>query len=262
MQFSDSEEPLAILLVEDNHADARLFQMALQGGITLAELTVAGDGESAIELLDGHGDREDPRRPDLVVTDLNMPRRSGHELIDFIKSHPLLRSVPVVVFSGSKNPADIERSYQGGAASYVCKPGDPERFFEVVRTLLAYWSRIARSRRAILHGVRGPALTETPMLTQALDGTILSWSPLAEELYGYAAEEVVGRSIRTLVPPEAEGELQQLLEALKRGESVAAFHAVRIHKDGRRVEVSLTVSPLRDPAGALIGAASEARTLH
>ncbi len=261
MQLSDAD-PLVILLVEDNHADARLFQIALQGSETPAELTVAGDGESAMELLEAHGDREDPRRPDLVVTDLNMPCRSGHELIAFIKAHPKLRSLPVVVFSGSRNPADVEGSYQAGAASYVCKPGSPEQFFEIVRSLLAYWSRIARSRRAIRAGLRGPALTEVPMLTQALDGTILSWSPLAQEVYGYAAEEVVGRSIRTLVPPEAEGELQQLLEALRRGESVPSFHAVRIHKDGRRLEVSLTVSPLRSAAGEVIGAASEARTLH
>lgn len=256
MPLSGSE-PLTILLVDDNFADARLFQIALQDSESSAVVTLAADGESAMEIL-----TEDPGRPDLVVTDLNMPRRSGHELIAFIKADASLRSVPVVVFSGSKNPADIELSYQGGAASYVCKPGDPERFFDIVRSLVGYWSRIARSRRAILHGMRVPALAEAPMLTQALDGTILSWSSLAEELYGYAAEEVVGRSIRTLVPPEGEGELQQLLETLKRGESVPAFHAVRIHKDGRRLEVSLTVSPLRDPAGALIGAASEVRTLH
>jgi PAS domain S-box-containing protein len=168
----------------------------------------------------------------------------------------------VVVFSGSRNPAEVERSYQEGAASYVCKPGDPERFFEVVRSLVAYWSRIARSRQAIRTGLRGPAFEEAPILTQALDGTILSWSPLAQELYGYAAEEVVGRSIRTLVPPEAEGELKQLLEALERGESVPAFHAVRMHKDGRRLEVRLTVSPLRNPAGEVIGSASAVHDLQ
>ena len=110
--------------------------------------------------------------------------------------------------------------------------------------------------------VRGPALTEAPMLTQALDGTILSWSGLAEELYGYTAEEVVGRSIRTLVPPEAEGELQQLLDALRRGESVRSFQAVRIHKDGRLLRVSLSVSPLRSPGGELIGSATEACEVH
>ena len=250
---SSGSEPLTILLVDDNYADARLFEIALEGDASAA-VSLAADGESAMELLA-------TRRPDLVVTDLNMPRRSGHELIAFLKAHPLLRSIPVVVFSGSKNPADVEHSYQAGAASYVCKPGDPDRFFDVVRSLVGYWARIARSRRAVLQGMRGPALTEAPMLTQTLDGTILSWSPLAEELFGYTAEEVVGRSIRTLIPPEAEGELQQLLEALKRGETVPTFPAVRVHKDGRRLEVSLTVSPLRNPAGEVIGAAS-ARTLH
>jgi len=255
-------EPLTILLVEDNRADARLFQMALQGGARSAALTVAGDGEAAIGLLAAHAEREDPLRPDLVVTDLNMPRRNGHELIAFIKGHGKLRSLPVVVFSGSRNPAEVARSYQGGAASYVCKPGDPERFFAVVRGLLEYWTRIARARRAIRSGLRGSSVAQTPMLTQALDGTILSWSELAEELYGYTAEEVVGRSIRTLVPPEAEGELQQLLDALRRGESVLSFQAVRIHKDGRLLRVSLSVSPMRSPGGELIGSATEAREVH
>lgn len=260
--LSSGAEPLTILLVEDNYADARLFQIALQGSAAPAEVTVASDGETALRLLAAHRDRQDATRPDLVVTDLNMPRGSGLELIASIKSDSRLRSLPVVVFSGSKNPSDVERSYQGGAASYVCKPGDPEKFFQVVHSLVAYWSRIARARRVLRSGLPGPAVAEEPMLTQALDGTILSWSPLAQELYGYLAEEVVGRSIRTLVPPEAEGELQQLLEALKRGESVPAFHAVRIHKDGRRVEVSLTVSPLRNLAGEVIGAASDAPRLH
>ena len=104
--------------------------------------------------------------------------------------------------------------------------------------------------------------TEDAIVSKTPDGIITSWNKGAERVFGYTAEEVVGRSIRTLVPPEAEGELQQLLETLERGESVPAFHAVRIHKDGRRLEVSLTVSPLRSAAGEVIGAASEARTLH
>ncbi|HEX5044592.1 MAG TPA: response regulator, partial [Candidatus Polarisedimenticolaceae bacterium] len=101
-------EPLVILLVEDNHADARLFQIALQGGDVPADLAVVGDGESAVDLLEAHAAPEDAKRPDLVVTDLNMPRRSGHELITYVKSHAMLRSLPVVVFSGSRNPADVE----------------------------------------------------------------------------------------------------------------------------------------------------------
>ena len=263
---SPTIQSLRILLVEDNYADARLFQIALKEVKPPVDLTVAADGEAAIGLLETHGSWDDPKRPDLVITDLNMPRKSGHELIAFIKASPTLRSLPVVVFSGSKNPAEVERSYQGGAASYVCKPGGPEPFFEVVHALAAYWSGVAKSRRLIRDGLpRAPesaGQSEVPLLTKALDGTILSWSPLAEELYGYTAEEVVGRSMRTLIPPEAEGDLRSLLEALKRGESVTAFRAVRIHKDGRHVKVSLTVRPLRNSEGQVIGGATQAREIH
>jgi CheY-like chemotaxis protein len=107
----------------------------------------------AIGLLEMHGAWDDPKRPDLVITDLNMPRKSGHELIAFIKASPGLRSLPVVVFSGSNNPAEVERSYQSGAASYVCKPGGPEPFFEVVHALAAYWSGVTKSRRLIREGL-------------------------------------------------------------------------------------------------------------
>jgi sigma-B regulation protein RsbU (phosphoserine phosphatase) len=173
----------------------------------------------------------------------------------------------VVVFSGSKNPAEVERSYQRGAASYVRKPDGADAFFEVVHGVVHYWARVIRSQRMIRGGLIGPQSghawpAAAPLLTKSLDGTILSWSPVAEELYGYTADEVVGRSIRTLIAPESEGELCDLLEALKRGESVAAFRAVRIHKDGRQIQVSLTVSPLRDGEGLVIGGASEAREIH
>lgn len=259
-------ESLKILLVEDNYADARLFQIALDDFDPPAEVTVVPDGEAAIALLSAHGVWGDPDRPDLVVTDLNMPRRDGHELMAHIKTSPALRSLPVVVFSGGKNPGEVERSYQGGAASYVSKPTGADAFFEVVHGLVRYWSRVVRSQRMIRQGIDRPAgetwAASAPLLTKSLDGTILSWSPLAEELYGYTADEVVGRSIATLVPPEAQGELRHLLDALARGESVQAFRAVRIHKDGHRLQVSLTVSPLRDREGQVIGGASEAREVH
>ena len=97
------------------------------------------------------------------------------------------------------------------------------------------------------------------IISKSLDGTILSWNPGAERLYGYAAEEVVGRPISVLVPPDRRDELRGIVERLRRGERVEPYDTVRLRKDGRRVDVSVTVSPVRNAEGRVVGAAAIAR---
>ncbi len=99
------------------------------------------------------------------------------------------------------------------------------------------------------------------ILGKRLDGTISSWNAGAERLYGYTREEAVGRSIAMLVPPERRSELPWLLERLHRGERVEDHETVRVRKDGRKIAVALTLSPIRDGSGAVIGASTIARSL-
>ncbi|HYY58135.1 MAG TPA: PAS domain S-box protein [Pyrinomonadaceae bacterium] len=94
-----------------------------------------------------------------------------------------------------------------------------------------------------------------------LDGTILSWNPAAERLYGYTPAEVVGRSVTMLIPPDLPDEEPRIIEQIKRGESVDHYETVRLRKDGTRVDVSLTVSPLKDAQGRIIGASKIARDI-
>ena len=101
------------------------------------------------------------------------------------------------------------------------------------------------------------AMVETqsePVLGKTLDGTIRSWNVGAEQLYGYSADEIVGEKIDILVPAERVGEIEEILERLRRGEAIKQFETVRRRKDGTNVDVSLSITPVRNSSGNIIGA--------
>src|ERR1051325_6695679 len=100
-----------------------------------------------------------------------------------------------------------------------------------------------------------------PVVTKDLDGVITSWNSAAEQVFGYAAEEAIGRLISIIIPPERGAEETRILDSIRRGEPVPEFETVRLRKDGSRVEVAVTISPLRDSAGRIIGATKVAREL-
>ena len=100
-----------------------------------------------------------------------------------------------------------------------------------------------------------------PIIGKALDGTIHSWSAGAEELYGYRAEEVVGKPISILAPPERVGEVEDILERVSRGESIRQFETVRRRKDGSDVDVSLSITPVRNPSAEIVGASAVAQDI-
>lgn len=103
------------------------------------------------------------------------------------------------------------------------------------------------------------ASTDDAVLSKTLDGTITSWNGAAERMYGYLRDEVVGRNVRMLVPPHRPGEIDAILERIRAGEPVEHFDTERVRKDGRILEVSLTVSPVRDARGVVVGASTIAR---
>jgi PAS domain S-box-containing protein len=261
--------PLQVLLVEDNYPDARIFELALRAAAFPVRMTVAGDGETAARLLEQHAALDDPARPHLVVTDLNIPRTSGHELLRAIKASPVLRALPVVVFSSSRNRADVEQSYREGASSYIRKPVDADDFFAVVEAFVEYWAGVVSLPERPARVRERPATTSglvehsgEPILTKDLSGRILTWSPLAEHLYGYTAEEAIGRPVSTLVPPESLEELGRIMDSLRRGRPIHGLRTVRVRKDGRRIAVVLTISPLTDHEGNVVGAATVAREIE
>jgi PAS domain S-box-containing protein len=123
---------------------------------------------------------------------------------------------------------------------------------------------VTEARRAREARLRLAAIVESSddaIIGKSLDGTITSWNRGAERLYGYRAEEIVGRPLSLLVPPEHPDELPALMERVRRGEYIEHFETERVRKDGSRVEVSLSISPIRDARGAIIGASKIARDI-
>ncbi len=131
--------PTEILLIEDNPADARLAQEALRAAGVVATLRHLRRGDEALAYLRRQSPHQQATRPALVLLDLNLPGRSGHELLAEIKADPELRSIPVIVLSSSPAPEDVARSYDLHANAYLVKETDLDRFLETMRSLAAFW---------------------------------------------------------------------------------------------------------------------------
>ncbi|GBF06228.1 response regulator containing a CheY-like receiver domain and an HTH DNA-binding domain protein [Deinococcus aerius] len=127
--------PKHLLLVEDNEHDVELARAALDESEVRCEVTVARDGQEALDLLRGGGSRQ----PDLVLLDLNMPRVSGHEVLRAVKGDATLRHVPVVVFTTSNEVSDRDACTAAGADDYVLKPGRFDQLVEAVDRLGRRW---------------------------------------------------------------------------------------------------------------------------
>jgi two-component system, chemotaxis family, response regulator Rcp1 len=134
-----------ILLVDDNPADLYLFQEALGAGEVGSRLTTVPDGEEAIAFLYRSGKFHAATRPDLLVLDLNLPRKDGRAVLANAKSDPNLRLIPIVVFSTSGTRSDIVDCYALGANCYVSKPGSLGDFRKAVQSIEHFWLRIART---------------------------------------------------------------------------------------------------------------------
>jgi two-component system, chemotaxis family, response regulator Rcp1 len=135
-----------ILLVEDNPGDVRLIQEALKTTELQYVLDIASDGDEAISRL--LSDSPHATLPDLVILDLNLPRRSGHEVLALIKDHPKTRTVPVIVLSSSGLSEDIQKAYGAHANCYIQKPQNIDDFFHVCSLLEAFWFEVARLPKA------------------------------------------------------------------------------------------------------------------
>ena len=139
-----SLKPIEILLVEDNAADVRLTEEALREGKVRNNLHVARDGMEALEFLKRQGKHAKATRPDLILLDLNLPRRDGREVLAEIKNDPELKMIPVVVLTTSSAEADILKSYKLHANCYITKPVDLEQFVSVVKSIDDFWLTVVR----------------------------------------------------------------------------------------------------------------------
>lgn len=132
-------EPVEILLAEDNPGDVRLTQKALEEGRMVNDLHVVPDGVEAMAFLRREGEYADAPRPDLVLLDLNMPRKDGKEVLAELKTDPTLSRIPVVVLTSSDAEEDIVRSYDLHANAYLTKPVDFDGFLDIVHSIEEFW---------------------------------------------------------------------------------------------------------------------------
>ena len=135
---------IEILLVEDSPGDLRLAQEGLRHSKLASHLSVARDGEEALEFIRRQGAFAGAPRPRLVLLDLNLPKRNGFEVLAELKADQDLRRIPVVVLSSSDSDEDVERAYDLHAACYVSKPADFEQFARVVERIHDFWVGTAR----------------------------------------------------------------------------------------------------------------------
>lgn len=131
--------PIEILLVEDNPGDARLTFEALRHGGVTCNIHHVSDGEQALHYLRKSGPFVDSLAPDIVLLDLNLPRKNGREVLAEIKGDPTLRAIPVVTLTTSSARDDVNACYALGANAYMIKPVEFDRFVEVIRSFEEFW---------------------------------------------------------------------------------------------------------------------------
>ena len=253
--------PYSVLCVDDEPSGLNLRQLILERkGYLVSTARTASEGLALFKGKDF----------DLVVTDHLLGRDTGTAMAKEMKR--LRPFVPIIVLSGATDtPEGIEI-----ADAFLSKAEGPERLLAKVHEF------VTRSRTARASGSADLSKEEKPFSThsetlqllaamvessddaiysKSLDGTIMTWNKAAEGIYGYRADEIIGKSISLLEPSDRHGEVQEMLERLKNGQKVDHVETTRVAKDGRLLTVSLTISPIRNAEGRVIGASTIARDI-
>jgi CheY-like chemotaxis protein len=142
--LAEAVRPIEVLLVEDDEGDVLMTREALDEGKVFNRLNVVGDGVEAIAYLRREKPYAEVTRPDLVLLDLNLPKRDGRQVLEEVKADPDLRRIPIVVLTTSEAEEDVLRSYDLHANAYVTKPVDFDRFVEVIRQIDDFFISVVR----------------------------------------------------------------------------------------------------------------------
>ncbi|MGA3105867.1 MAG: response regulator [Terriglobales bacterium] len=140
-------ESIEVLLVEDSPGDVRLTREAIKDAKVHVKLHVVSDGAQAMAFLARDGEYAGVPRPDLILLDLNLPKKDGREVLDEIKKSPTLKSIPVVILTTSSSEVDVMRSYMLHANCYITKPVGLEGFLKVVKSIDDFWLSVVKLPR-------------------------------------------------------------------------------------------------------------------
>ncbi len=194
---------------------------------------------------------------DLTLLDLTLPDSAGLESLSRIRAHS--PELPVVVLTAIEDENLALRALREGAQDYLIK-GEINRDM-LIRAIRYSIERKrgeeARSRLAAIVDSSSDAI-----IGMSLEGLVVSWNPGAERIFGYAFEDVIGRPISILVPTDSADELSVILEWLKRGDAVKDFEAVRQKQDGGQIHVAISISPINNSVGKIVGASMIARDIN
>jgi PAS domain S-box-containing protein len=198
----------------------------------------------------------------LLILDIRMPGITGLELAKMIRARKKTANVPIIFLSAYyDDDQQIIEGYQTGAVDYVAKPVNAA----ILRSKVGIFAQLYRKQRNLQDANRTLAAvvesSDDAIVSKDLNGIIATFNRGAERLFGYKAEEVVGRPVTILIPPDRQHEEPDILARIRRGESVEHYETVRRRKDGTLVDISLTVSPVRDDQGKIIGASKIARDI-
>jgi two-component system, cell cycle sensor histidine kinase and response regulator CckA len=246
--------PLRVLIVEDSADDTLLLAAELKrGGLDLVfeRVETAASMQAALEV----------HKWDLIICDYSMPHFSGPEALALHQQKAL--DIPFISVSGAVGEETVAEMMKSGAHDYVMK-GKLARLVPVVKRELGA-AQERRDRRqteaASAYLASIVQFCDDAIIGKTLDGTVVSWNKGAERLYGYSAAEIIGRSISVLIPSYRPEELPEIYDTIKRDGGVDGLETVRIRKDGTAVEVSLTISPIKDAGGRVVGASTVARDI-
>lgn len=141
MQPKSNREPFTILIAEDEKTDAFFVQEAVNRMSCKTSLHIVPDGQAVMDFLAREGDYTSAPRPDIILLDINMPRKNGHEVLAEIKANPDLRAIPVIMLSGSNADKDIVRSYENHANAFVTKANDFSGVMRLMTAIENFWFR-------------------------------------------------------------------------------------------------------------------------
>lgn len=144
MNDSERGRPVEILLVEDNPGDARLTQEVFLEGKVQNRINIVDDGVKALAYLQGLGEYKNVPRPDIVMLDLNLPKKDGREVLAEIKGDPKLRRIPVIILTTSQAEEEILKAYNLNVNCYITKPVDLDKFIRAVKTIEEFWLSIVK----------------------------------------------------------------------------------------------------------------------
>ncbi|HSS44118.1 MAG TPA: PAS domain S-box protein [Thermoanaerobaculia bacterium] len=246
--------PLRVLLVEDSENDAQLL---------LWELTHAGYEVSSerVETARAMHAALERQEWDVIFADYSMPRFSAPEALSLLKRIGL--DLPFIIVSGTVGEEVAVESMRAGAHDYVSK-GKLHRLMPAVERELEQARQRRAGRQAEEESRRLAAIVESSddaIISTDLSGTIASWNRGAERMYGYAAGEMKGRPISILELPGRGGEVAAFLESVRAGRGVQRYEGERARKDGTPIEVAVSLFPVWDASGEIVGVASVARDI-